>query len=480
MIVRRAVLAAVFVGLVGAVPVAAQTATPPVSADEAQAIARDAYIYAYPMVILEITRRVSTNVAQVEGLRGPMNVIVHARAFPDPSFTDVVRPNADTLYSVMYYDVSQEPMVFSVADSGGRYYLLPMLDMWTDVFASPGTRTTGTGAQIFAVVGPHWRGQVPQGIDEIRSPTATVMMIGRTQTNGKADYVNVHTFQNGINAVPLSQYGKQYMPPKGTVNAQLDMSAPPDQVRKMDAGAFFALFAELVKDNPPHANDYPILARMRRIGIEPGKSFSIDAAPPEIQQAIRAAAPEAIKLIEAALRSSGIAANGWRTNMTAIGTYGADYLHRAGIAFAGLGANVIEDAIYPTAIADSDGQAFASENRYLLHFDKGQTPPVRGFWSLTMYDERQLFAANPIDRYAIGDRDKLAFNPDGSLDIFIQRDPPGKDRESNWLPAPASGAFSMNLRLYWPKSEALDGRWSPPAVRRTEALENRPVKMESR
>jgi hypothetical protein len=143
--------------------------------------------------------------------------------------------------------------------------------------------------------------------------------------------------------------------------------------------------------------------------------------------------------------------------MTAIGTYGTDYLHRAGVAYGGYGANAIQDALYPTAFADADGKPFSSDKRYVLHFAKDQTPPVRAFWSLTMYDERQLFTANPINRFAIGDRDKLIFNGDGSLDLYIQRESPGKDKESNWLPAPKSGAFTMNLRLYWPKIEATNG-----------------------
>ena len=159
--------------------------------------------------------------------------------------------------------------------------------------------------------------------------------------------------------------------------------------------------------------------------------------------------------------------------MTAIGTYGADYLHRAGVAFGALGANVPDDAVYPTAFADADGQPFSSEKRYILHFEKRQIPPARAFWSLTMYDERQVFTENPINRFAIGDRDRLTFNPDDSLDLYIQRESPGKDKESNWLPAPKSGSFTMNLRLYWPKAEVLDGTWTPPLVKRVAAAELR-------
>lgn len=438
----------------------------PVSAEEAHEIAREAYVYAYPIVLMQVTRDVGCNVAEPTGLRAPVNQFAHGRRFPDSTFTDVVRPNADTLYSVLSFDVSKEPIVVHIPDSGGRYYLTPWLDWWSDVFAVPGSRTTGTGPITYAIVGPKWNGKLPDGVKEYRSPTASGLLLGRTQTNGKDDYEAVRKFQDGMTAVPLSAYGMPYTPPKGTVNPKQDMSAPPDQVEKMDAATFFAMFAELMKDNPPHANDYPILDRLKRLGIEPGKSFKLADAPKPVQDALNSAPAEAIKQIKSTWSKSGAQANGWRTNLTAIGTYGTDYLHRAGVAYAGLGANCVEDAVYPTAITDADGQPFDSDKKYVLHFDKGQVPPARAFWSLTMYNDKQLFTANPLDRFAIGDRDKLAYNPDGSLDLYIQRDSPGKEKESNWLPAPASGAFSMNLRLYWPKLEVLDGRWQPPAVRR--------------
>jgi hypothetical protein len=199
----RVTLAALAIsGLTAAAAAAQQVQS--VSEQEARDIARDAYVYAYPMLVMEMTRRVGTNVEKPDGTRAPMNQIANVRAFPTPSFTDVVRPNADTLYSPMFFDVSKDPMVFSVPDSGGRYYLLPMLDMWTDVFAVPGKRTTGTGAQTFAVVGPHWQGQLPKGMDAIKSPTSIVFLLGRTQTDGKSDYAAVHKFQDGLKAVPLS------------------------------------------------------------------------------------------------------------------------------------------------------------------------------------------------------------------------------------------------------------------------------------
>jgi len=461
---RNSLFAAACAGLALLAPAA--HAQPAVSAEEAREIAREAYIYAYPMVLMEVTRRASTNVVEPAGLTAPINQLAHAREFPDASFTIVVRPNADTLYSALTFDVSKEPLVFSVPDSGGRYYLLPFLDYWTDVFTVPGKRTTGTAAQTFAIVGPGWRGKLPRGVERYDSPTASGLLIGRTQTNGKADYEAVRKFQDGIKIVPLSAYGKPFTPPKGKVRPDQDMSPPPDQVDKMDAATFFAMFAELMKQNPPHANDYPILDRMKRIGMTPGKAYSVASQPQGVQDALSAAPPSALKDIKEAWRKAGVLANGWRTNLTAIGTYGTDYLHRAGVAYGGLGANVPDDAVYPTAFADADGQPFDNGKRYVLHFNKDQIPPARAFWSLTMYDERQLFTANPINRYAIGDRDRLAFNSDGSLDLYIQRESPAKEKESNWLPAPASGSFTMNLRLYWPKVEVLNGSWAPPPVKK--------------
>lgn len=446
------------------------TAQAPVSEEEATAIAREAYIYAYPLVLMEMTRRFSTNVADTHRFgRAPMNQFASVPAFPDDKFKAVVRPNADTLYSILWFDVSKEPMLVRVPDSGGRYYLMPMLDMWTDVFDSTGKRTTGTGEQVLAIAAPGWQGKLPANVTLVHSPTAIGWMIGRTQTNGKPDYDAVHQFQAGVTATPLSQWGKPYQAPAGKINPDWDTTTPPVvQVEKLDPAAYFALFTELTKLNPPHANDNAILSRMRRVGIEPGKRFSFDKATPEVQRALTEGSAAAQKEISTRFRRVGVANAGWRTNLTAIGTYGTDYLGRAAVAYAGLGANTIEDAVYPTAVTDAEGQPFSSDKAYVLHFAKDQIPPVRAFWSLTMYNEEQFFAANPLNRYAIGDRDALKYNPDGSLDIYIQRESPGKDKESNWLPAPASGTFTMNLRLYWPKQEVLVGSWSPPGVKRTE------------
>ncbi len=436
-------------------------------ASDAADVAVEAYVYAYPLVLMDVSRQAMTNAAEAtpDG-KAPMNQFSHKRTFPDASFTDVVRPNADTLYSTLWFDVAKEPLVISVADSGGRYYLLPMLDMWTDIFASPGKRTTGTQAGAFAIVGPKWQGTLPEGVQMLRAPTAIGWLIGRTQTNGKDDYGHVHKFQDELKAVPLSAWGKPYSPPKNAVDPNMPMKPPVEVVAEMDAAAFFARFAQLTIENPPHANDYPVLERMKRLGLEPGKPFDLSKASPEAQAALASAPKKALAKITGYIRNADRVVNGWGMIMNPVGTYGTDYLKRALIANMGLGANVVEDAIYPTAFA-FEGKPFDSGKQYTLHFTKEQIPPARAFWSLTMYNDRQFFAANPINRFAIGDRDALKFAADGSLTLYIQRESPGSDKESNWLPAPQEGTFTMNLRLYWPKPAALDGTWQPPAVEQT-------------
>lgn len=432
---------------------------------ETREIAEDTYIYAYPIVLMEVTRQVMTAVpAPTADGHAPMNQIGHRQTFPDASFDTVVRTNVDTLFSFMWFDVSKEPLIVSVEDSGGRYYLLHLLDMWTDSFASPGSRTTGNQAQKFAIVGPDWHGTLPAGVDEIRSPTSMGWMIGRTQTNGAPDYPAVHKFQAGVKVVPLRFYGKSYQPKPAAIAPEIDLTAPVDQVGKMSPELFYTTFLRATGANPPHSNDHSMVARMKRIGLVPGKSFDFAAAPVTVQNALRAAPAAAMPRIQTITPQINRFVDGWGIPASPMGTYGTDYLKRAVVAYFGLGANPVEDAIYPTLMAGPDGKPLDSAVRYVLHFDKDELPPARAFWSLTMYNDRQFFAANPINRYALGDRDKLKFNDDGSLDIYIQRDRPHADKVSNWLPTPAEGGFSMNLRLYHPERRALDGVWSPPAI----------------
>jgi len=450
------------------VAVAQDKAAPPVTEQEAYDIGLDAYVYFYPLVTMDVTRKVSLNLPPgTSALAGTVNSFTHVRTYPAADFRAVVRPNFDTLYSAGWLDLTAGPVVVSAPDTAGRYYLLPMLDMWSDVFAAPGKRTSGTGAGHFAVVPPGWTGPLPAGVQRIDAPTPHAWVIGRTQTNGPKDYPAVHKVQDGFAVAPLARFGRPPVPAKAVVDPTVDTKTEPlRQVNDMPAAKYFAYATGLMKTNPPHVTDWSILARMKRLGVEPGKAFDLAAADPAVRKALERVPADAQKLMKEKLPTLARVVNGWQMNTDTMGVYGNYYLKRAVVAMVGLGANQVEDAIYPMCVADADGKELRGENRYVLHFEKAGLPPVGAFWSVTMYDAEGFQVANPISRFAIGDRDALKYNADGSLDLYIQPATPGADKEANWLPSPAAGVLGVTMRLYAPKAPALDGRWNPPAVRR--------------
>ena len=448
----------------------AQTA---VTEQEAHAIGVDAYVYLYPLITMDITRKQLTNTDKGFG-RGPMNVFHNVPAYPPASDKSVVRTNYDTLYSITYLDLLKEPVVVSVPDTGGRFYILPMLDMWTDVFASAGSRTTGTPATNFLVTPPGWRPDLrDRFIDEFKlskntqridAPTPYVWIIGRTKTDGPADYEAVRKIQAGFNVTPLSDWGKTPKPVEFKVDPSVDMKTPPrEQVDTMPAGRFFAYAAELMGQQPPHITDQPILAQMKKLGIEPGKPFDFAKVDPNIARALDTAPEAGQKLMDWKLPTIARVVNGWSMNTDTMGVYGNYYLKRAIVTRLGLGANLPEDAIYPLNLADETGKPLDGSNKYTIHFDKGSTPPVNAFWSITMYDPEGNAYPNNLDRQAVSSWMPFVINVDGSLDLYFQNENPGKSKEANWLPSP-KGGFNLTMRMYSPKAEALTGRWNPPPI----------------
>jgi hypothetical protein len=427
----------------------------------------EAYLYFYPLVTMDVTRQQMTSLPPGRKLgAGPMNAFAHMRAFPDAASRAVVRPNFDTLYSIAWLDLTAEPMILSVPDTDGRYYLLQLMDMWTDVFAAPGQRTSGTAAGHFGVLPPGWHGQLPAGVEGIRAPTPYVWIVGRTQTNGPADFAAVHRTQDGYAITPLSQWGKEPRPVPFAADPTVDTQTEPlRQVHRMPATELLAQGAELLKLHAPHPTDWSILARMRRLGLEAGRSFDAERLPPTVRRALDAVPAEARRRLQAKVANLGRRVNGWMVMTENVGVYGNAYLTRACTAMIGLGANQAEDAVYPLDLTDADGAPLDGRHDYVLRFAKDELPPVDAFWSVTMYDAEGFQVANPLDRFALGDRDDLAYGSDGSLELFLQHDTPGPGREANWLPAP-SGPLGVTMRLYAPRQEALDGRWSPPPIRR--------------
>ncbi|MEV6772018.1 DUF1254 domain-containing protein [Nocardia sp. NPDC051030] len=440
------------------------------SGETNQDAAVNAYVYTYPLVAVEVTRRQATNYPAPDPSIGaaPMNQLASLNFLPDAQFTAVVRPNVDTLYTSMFFDVSTEPLVVSVPDMGGRYHLFPILDMWTNVDASPGSRTLGdVHGYEFAIVGPNWQGTVPEGVLEYRLPTDAGWMLGRIQVNGPDDVPNVVAIQDKVRAVPLSARGTDYVAP---TNTDLHPDWPKGQavaayIHNLTPQQYWDLYYSSLSHNQTRPGDKSFLAaELAAAGWTPDKKLDLSALPESERATWEQAWPKALSTIEA--NSGNKKINGWKVTRSDVGDYGTNYAARASVAHGGLGANLPQDAIYPSTRVDASNSALAPDHNYVLHFDADKIPPVKGFWSLTVYNEQGFFVDNPINRYAVrGER--LAKNPDGSVDIYIQRETPGPEKESNWLPTPASGDFNLMLRTYWPDNTIIDGTWNPPAVQKT-------------
>ncbi|MGE9746644.1 DUF1254 domain-containing protein [Bdellovibrio bacteriovorus] len=444
------------------------------SPDEIQKLAEEVYIYGYPMVLVETSREVLTNVSRVTADAAPVNQFLHKDRFPDASFTEVVSPNADTLYSSAFLDLSREPVILSVPDMGKRYYLMQMMSAWTDVFASPGTRTTGSYKGDFAITGPGWTGDLPTGVTEIKAPTNTVWIIGRTQTNGPKDFAAVREIQKKYRLTTLSSWNQTdtevIATPTRQVSSTVDMKTPPvAQVEAMDGVEFMEKFAGLLKQNPPNQEDAGMIEKMARLGISETGQFDARALSDAQRVAFNRGAKMALEKIVALNQAPpGVEVSAGWVYSYHMGAYGADYENRAYVAKYFLGANLPQDAVYPRASVDANGMPLKGDNRYTLRFAKDQLPPVRAFWSLTLYNSKQNFVKNPLNRYALGDRDKLRYGKDGSLEIYIQSDRPEASKVANWLPAPAGQDFNLLMRLYWPKDEVLSHQWRMPGVQQVQ------------
>jgi hypothetical protein len=438
---------------------------------QAQEIATEAYIFGYPLVKMDLTRRVMTNVRFPEGMNAPMGQFARIRTYPSASNHEVTTPSADTLYTGVWLDLAKEPWVLSLPDTHGRYCLFPILDGWNTVFQAPGKRTTGTGPQKYVITGPGWKGKLPSGLKACQSPTSLVWVLGRVACTGTSeDYAAAHAIQDECSAVPLSAYGKPYSPQPGSVDLSIEMATPVrEQLKRMDIATYFNRLALLMKDNPPAKADKPILKKMARLGIVPGRPFDINKLPAAQVQALQAVPETAATRIKAWVKDGAktgdfISQNGWVLTLKT-GLYGTDYIQRALIAAIGLGANRPQDTFYAVSTTDGAGEPYSGDFRYVWHFPPGQAPNVNAFWSLTIYDADYFFVENALSRYTLGSRDELKSNPDGSLDLYIQHHPPASEREPNWLPAPEE-KFILMLRLYWPKEDMLNGSWKIPPVKR--------------
>lgn len=448
-----------------------QTADGSIEIDAEEFLKRigDAYLFGYPLVMMEMTKNSSTNIETPHPSKSsaPINQLGHYRTFPDHTMTKVVKPNVDTYYSIAWLDLSEGPQVLSMPATD-RYYLLPFYDAYSNVFASPGTRTTGRDAQEFVIVGPNWEGNLPEGLSLIQAPTEMVWMLGRIQVNSPEDgATTVRAIQDQMKLVPLSAYGDPtYKAPKGMVKKDYENLIPSKAIQTLDVGDFLNQVAQLMVKNPPRVADSAMVKKLATIGLVAGEPFELTMDNLVLQMKLKGL-PRFIHNKMKDRRDNPKLEdmrNGWNIITEGLGEYGTDYLRRAYVGFVGFGANWPADAIYPTAVFDRNGDRLEASKNYQLHFEADQLPPVNAFWSLTAYNADEFLVKNDLNRFALGDRDPIIYNEDGSLDFYIQSQPPTKEKMANWLPIPKEGRFTLVMRLYWPKEEALNGAWKPPFI----------------
>ncbi|MBR0956305.1 DUF1254 domain-containing protein [Bradyrhizobium japonicum] len=427
----------------------------------------ECYVYGFPLVLMDVTNGVLNATSKSGEYKAPINQFGRMRTYVSPDFKDVVRISVNSLWSWAVLDLDKEPLVASHPDTKGRYVVMQLMNMWTDDFASIGSRTTGTGAGKFLVAGPKWNGTAPSDIKDVyRCSTRFAWLLVQMSAAGPQDFPEIHALQDQLQITPLSAWGKPYTPPSDVpINPAVDLTATPyDQVRLMTGEMFFERLAKLLKDNPPYPADARMLEKLRRFGIEPGQEFDTSKLDPAIIKGLNEAPGEVwLKFQQAAYDQPAV--NGW-LNILNLGRYGTDYNTRALVAWFGLGALTSDDAVYPSTFVDGDGKVLDGAAKYVLHFDKGELPPSAvGVWSVSPYREN-FYVRNSINRYGILSGMPLKYNADGSLDIYIQATSPGADKEANWLPCPPSLPFNLTIRSYQPSKPLLDGSYKIPPVKR--------------
>ncbi len=428
----------------------------------------DAYIYGYPLLLMNYTKELGTNVIEPHPTipRAPINQLGHYRKFPDHTSKGVVKPNVDTYYSVAWFDLSKGPQVLSMP-STDRYYLLSFYDAFTNVFASPGTRTHGSQALTLLVVGPDYQDGNIEGILTIQSPTHMAWMIARIETYDNEDGGTVvRDIQDLMDLRPLSAVGdSSYTAPKGVKNISYPLP-PIKQMESLSVEEFMNQLNDLLITQQTASYDDDIINRLKNIGIQVGARFEL----PEDNFVLKQKLGAIPKVIHKRFRERKanpdptLMKNNWTMITSKLGYYRDDYLSRSYVSFVGLGANLTEDAIYPFTTMDSDGNLLDGSQKYQIHMEPDEVPPVRAFWSLTAYNEDDFLIKNEYNKFAINSKDSLLYNEDGSLDLFISAEPSIDMKTENWIPVNNLQNFTLTLRLYWPEEPIMNGNWDPPSV----------------
>jgi hypothetical protein len=453
----------VFLGLSGP-SVAAEIAPA-----EARAIAKEAYIYGFPIVdTMRVQYAYFTNKKDPD-YKAPYNVLLNVSRVFTPDDKSIQTPNSDTPYSFIGLDLRAEPIVFTVPPiAKERYWSVQLIDLYTHNFEYLGSRTTGNAGGHFLIAGPSWRGEIPRGITKVvRCETEIAMGLFRTQLFSPGDLDNVKKTQKQYIAKPLSAFLGR---PAPKAVPSIDFPKPLTRDLQKTSLEFFSLLDFYLKFAPTHPSEKALMGRFAKIGLGVGQAFTAGKLSPETKKAFEAGMADAWSELN---NMMGPVQKGEVTSGDVFGTreyLKNNYLFRTLGAVLGIYGNTKEEAMYPGYFVDAGGQKLDGTHRYNLRFKKGQLPPVNSFWSLTMYElPASLLVANPINRYLLNSTmlSQFKMDTDGGLTLYFQNQSPGKDKEANWLPAP-KGPFSVMMRLYWPKKEAVDGTWKQPPLTRVQ------------
>ena len=427
----------------------------PTDTDAVWELVSDAYIYAFPLVLTDATKTLSTNTDGSITGRAPINQINHAKKLADASFRTVVTPNVDTLYSQAWLDIGAEPVIY-VLPEADRFCNVQLLDAWTN------TAAVLDKAGAYAIALPSWEGELPEGVTRVDVPTATVWTIARIVLSGNEDLPNVNAIREHMRLLPLSAYleGGDYIAPAGTYDKENDF-VPVNKVLSMSPAEFFNTANALMQINPPAEADAKLLEKLAVINVGQGMTFDASILGADVAERWT----QMLKGLRAALsaESANYAQNlgQWIYFGRPIGDFGTAYTYRAMVALVGLGANTVDVAIYPKTDTDVTGAALTGEKTYTIHFETLPPTLEGGFWSVTAYNEENFLIDNPIDRYCINDRSAYRLNEDGTLDLVLSKEAP--EDTSNWLPV-SDGEFHLFMRIYLPDMTALE-TWEAPVIR---------------
>ena len=423
-----------------------------------------AYIFSFPLLMMDATMRVSTNTAEPDDSgKAPANRWMHAKHLAAASFRQVVTPNVDTLYSQIFIDLSQDALVLR-KPAVSRYVMFQIMNAWSDTVAILGTGGDTDDEQTYLLTGPNYSGEIPSGMTQIKIPTRIAWLIGRVICYDPDDIGNVYKIQEKMDVRPLAVWKSGGELPKGKYDPDNE-GTPIRMVFSMGPAEYFGRFNELMIDNPPYAEDAPLLKEIAQIGVAPRLTFDPGMLGNDAAEKWKQMVCGLAKELAAKTAGFIVQNKSFRFLGAPIGRFKTEYEYRCLVAIGGFGANPVDAAVYMKSETDDTGIPLNGKNRYVMHIESGEMPPLKekGFWSVTAYDEDDFLIANPIDRYSVSDRTAFEKNEDGSVDIYIQKDEPEGHR-SNWLPVLGDG-FHLFLRIYRPEDSVFDDNWAAPSIR---------------